>query len=363
MDEFLRFKKRGVLNMKRIKKWGLTFLAAALVLTTAACGGSTTSQSNSEGGESTTQPSNSADGETYEFKLAHITPTDHMWHKAAEKFKEELETRSDGRMKLEIYPASQLGTEADMVQQISAGSVDFGFITAAYMSSRSDAFTAWFAPYAFKDLESANAARDTEVAKKILGTLDDQGLTGLDYLFAGNRVMLFKDREVLKPEDMKGLRFRVTPSPPLQDFYKSLGASPESLPLPEVYAAVQTGVIDGMDMDLDATITNKYHEVTKYAAVTNHMVWPAVAMMNKETYGKMSDEDKEIIKEAINAAAEFAVTTRSAQEEEFKQTLSDTGMKVYEIDQELFAPYIKQFDEKYGPTNPLIQEFLDTFRK
>ncbi|MFD2443780.1 TRAP transporter substrate-binding protein [Bacillus sp. CGMCC 1.16607] len=343
--------------MKKIKKWGIAFLTTALLLATAACNQNTSSESSDS-----KDPKVEA-GKSYQFKLAHITPTDHMWHKAAEKFKEELNTRSDGRMKLEIYPASQLGTEADMVQQISAGSVDFGFITAAYLSSRAPAFTAWFAPYAFPDLESANAARDTEVAKKILGTLDDQGIHGLDYLFAGNRVMLFKDREVLKPEDMKGLRFRVTPSPPLQDFYKSLGASPESLPLPEVYAAIQTGVIDGMDMDLDATITNKYSEVAKYGAVTNHMVWPAVAMMNKDAYEKMSEEDQQIIDESIKAAAEFAVTTRSAQEEEFKKTLSDEGMKIYEIDKSLFDPYIKQFDEKYGPTDPLIQEFMDTFRK
>jgi tripartite ATP-independent transporter DctP family solute receptor len=340
----------------KIKKWGLGLLSAVLILSAAAC-----SDSNSSS-KTTTEPKTDK-GATYNFKLAHITPPDHMWHKAAEKFKEELDTRSSGRMKLEIYPASQLGTEADMVQQISAGSVDFGFITAAYTSSRAAAFTAWFAPYAFPDLESANAARDTEIAKKILGTLDDQGIKGLDYLFAGNRVMLFKDREVLKPEDMKGLKFRVTPSPPLQDFYKSLGASPESLPLPEVYAAIQTGVIDGMDMDLDATITNKYHEVAKYGAVTNHMVWPAVAMMNKAAYEKMSEEDQQIIDESIKAAANYAVTTRSGQEEEFKKTLSDAGMKIYEMDRALFAPYIKQFDEKYGASDPLIQEFLTTFRK
>ncbi|MBS8263991.1 C4-dicarboxylate ABC transporter substrate-binding protein [Mesobacillus boroniphilus] len=337
--------------MKKFKKIGLTLLIFVLILTTAACSSETDAKPKS------------GSGEKYSFKLAHITPTDHMWHKAAEKFKEELDKRSDGRMQVEIYPASQLGTEADMVQQISSGSVDFGFITAAYLSSRAPAFTAWFSPYAFKDLEAANAARDTEVAKKILGTLDGQGIKGLDYLFAGNRVMLFKDKEVKKPEDMKGLAFRVTPSPPLQDFYKSMGASPESLPLPEVYAAIQTGVIDGMDMDLDASITNKYHEVAKYGAVTNHMVWPAVALMNKDKYGKMSDDDKKIIDESIKAAAEYAVKTRSAQEEEFKKTLSDAGMKIYEIDQELFEPYIKQFDEKYGPTDPLIQEFIDTFRK
>ncbi|URM31493.1 TRAP transporter substrate-binding protein [Cytobacillus firmus] len=339
--------------MKKVKSMGLILIVSLLILATAACSGKGSSDTASK----------SSQGATYNFKLAHITPTDHMWHKAAEKFKEELETRSGGRMKLEIYPASQLGTEADMVQQISAGSVDFGFITAAYLSSRAEAFTAWFSPYAFKDLNEANEARDTEIAKKILTTMDDQGIKGLDYLFAGSRVMLFKDKEVLKPEDMKGLKFRVTPSPPLQEFYKSLGASPESLPLPEVYAAIQTGVIDGMDMDLDAAITNKYHEVVEYGAVTNHMVWPAVAMINKASYDKMPEEDQKIIDEAIKAAADYSAETRSKQEEDFKKTLSDEGMNIYEIDAALFQPYIKEFDKKFGQADPLIQEFLDTFRK
>ncbi|MFY0543889.1 TRAP transporter substrate-binding protein [Brevibacillus sp. H7] len=346
--------------MKKVKKWGVSLLAASLAIFMTACG----SGEVKTGGTST--PSTAPSGEakpSYTLKLAHITPPTHMWHLAAEKFKEELDKRSGGRMKLEIYPSSQLGTEADMVQQIGAGSVDFGFITAAYLSSRSPSFAAWFTPYAFKDLQAANEARKTEIAKKILGTLEQQGLVGLDYLFAGQRVMLFKDKEVLKPEDMAGLKLRVTPSPPLQDFYKSTGASTEGLPLPEVYSAVQTGVIDGMDMDLDATITNKYYEVVKYGAVTNHMVWPAVAMVSKVTFDKMPDEDKQIIREAIDAAANFSATTRAGQEEEFKKTLSDKGMKIYEIDPALFDPYKKQFDEKYGPTDPLIQEFIDTFRK
>jgi tripartite ATP-independent transporter DctP family solute receptor len=305
----------------------------------------------------------SAEGKAYKFKLAHITPPSHMWHQAAEKFKEELSKRSDGRIELEIYPSSQLGTEADMMQQIGAGSVDFGFITAAYTSSRSPSFAAWFAPYAFEDLEAAHKARESEPAKKILATLDQEGITGLDYLFAGQRVMLFKDKEVKKPEDMKGLKLRVTPSPPMQDFYKSMGASTEGLPLPEVYSAVQTGVIDGMDMDLDATITNKYYEVAKYGAVTNHMVWPAVAMVNKKTFEGMSEEDQKIVRDSLKAAADFAVETRSAQEEEFKKELADKGMEIYTIDKELFKPYIEAFDKKYGPTDPLIQEFIDSVRK
>lgn len=346
--------------MKKVKKWGASLLAVLMVLATAACSGG-----GGNTADSTANQSAAGNGSkpTYQFKLAHITPPTHTWHLAAEKFKEELDKRSGGRMKLEIYPSSQLGTEPDMVQQIAAGSVDFGLITAAYLSSRSPSFAAWFTPFAFPDLKSANEARQTEVAKKILGTLDEQGLVGLDYLFAGQRVMLFKDKEVLKPEDMKGLKLRVTPSPPLQDFYKSTGASTEGIPLPEVYSAVQTGVIDGMDMDLDATISNKYYEVVKYGAVTNHMVWPSVAVVGKETFDKMPDEDKQIVRDAIAAAADFAATSRAAKEEEYRKTLSDNGMKIYEIDPALFAPMMQEFDQKYGGTHPLIQEFIDTFRK
>ncbi|WP_404468337.1 TRAP transporter substrate-binding protein [Sutcliffiella horikoshii] len=335
--------------MKKVKQGIVMMIVMSMVLLLAACGGDETS-----GNES---------GKTYSFKLAHITPTNHMWHQAAEKFAEELESKSDGRMKVEIYPASQLGTEADMVQQIEAGSVDFGLITAAYMSSRSPSFAAWFMPYAFEDINAAHEARTSDVSKKILATLDEQGLIGLDYLFAGQRVMLFKDKEVTSPEDMAGLKLRVTPSPPMQDFYRSAGASPEGLPLPEVYAAVQTGVIDGMDMDLDAAITNKYYEVVKYGAVTNHMVWPSVAIVNKSTFEGMSEADQKIVRDALTVATDFAVNTRSGQEEEFRQTLSDNGMKIYDIPADAFADQIAEFDAKYKDSDPLIKEFIDTYRK
>jgi len=327
----------------------LSLIIAAILLLTTACGGS--NEKAAEEAEA-----------TYTFKLAHIAPPDHSFNDAAEKFKEELEVRSEGRMTLQIYPAGQLGNEADMVQQIQSGSVDFGIITAAYLSSRAVAFSAWFAPYLFDDYIDVNEARKTDVSKKMLATLDEQGLTGLDYHFSGHRVMLFKDKKATSPQDMQGLKLRVTPSPTLQDWYKSLGISPESLSLPDVYQAVQTGVIDGMDMDLDVTINNKYYEVVKYAAVTNHMVWPGVAITNKSNLEKMPVKDQEIVLSAISAAVDSATLKRAGQEEEFKQILTDAGLELYEIDQAVFKQQIDEFDQKYGTMDPLILEFINTFR-
>ncbi|MBD8006566.1 TRAP transporter substrate-binding protein [Bacillus norwichensis] len=339
--------------MKNYKIRLLSMLIVVLMFLSACGSGDSekASSSSGEGGE-----------KTYKFKLGHIAPSDHIWNEAAEKLAEELEERSNGRMKMELYPGGQLGSDSDMVQQLEAGSLDFAFITNAFLTSKSDAFSAWFAPYLFNSYEEALEASKSDQAKKILATLDDQGLKALDYFFSGNRTMMFREK-VETPKDMDGLSLRVTPSPALEDWYRSLGISPESISLPDVYQSAQTGVIDGMDMDLDAAITSNYNEVTGYGALTNHMVWPSVMIINKALYDEMSDGDKKIVEESMAAASEFATMKRASQEDEFIKTLKERGMDIYEIDPALFEKYTKEFDEKYKAKDPLISEFIDTFRK
>lgn len=339
-------------------KFRMFILSIIAVLVLSACG------SGDGGSEEASGSSSDGDGgeQTYEFKLGHIAPPDHIWNEAAQKLAEELEDRSDGRMKMELYPGGQLGSDSDMVQQLETGSLQFAFITNAFLTSKSDAFSAWFAPYLFDSYEETLEASNSDVAKKILATLDDQGIKAMDYFFSGNRTMMFREK-VETPKDMNGLALRVTPSPALEDWYRSLGVSPESISLPDVYQSAQTGVIDGMDMDLDAAVTSNYNEVTGYGAVTNHMVWPSVMIINKELYEGMPEEDQKIVEESMAAASEFATMKRASQEDEFKKTLEERGMELYEIDPALFEKYTKEFDEKYKAMDPLIAEFIDTFRK
>lgn len=93
-------------------------------------------------------------------------------------------------MSVEIYPASQLGSEADMVQQVEAGSVDMAMITAAYLTSRTPEMAAWFAPYLFETLEEANTAAQSDLGQQVLKKVEGTGLKGLTYLFAGQRTMV-----------------------------------------------------------------------------------------------------------------------------------------------------------------------------
>src|SRR5699024_849844 len=349
--------------MRFIRNFLFVFMLFGILLLVA-CGDSEDSNADTDGATESGDSTNSVktgDGETYEFKLGHIAPPDHIWNQAAENLAEELEERSDGRMTMELYPGGQLGSDADMVQQLESGSLDFVFITNAFLTSKSDAFSAWFAPYLFDSYEAALAASDTEIAKEILATLDEDGVKALDYFFSGHRTMMFSEK-VETPEDIKGLTLRVTPSPALEDWYRSLGASPESISLPDVYQAAQTGVIDGMEMDLDAAITSNFNEVTGYGALTNHMVWPAVMVTNKSQFEGMSEEDQKIIEEAMAATSAYATKKRASQEEEFIKTLEDRGMELYEIDQSLFEPYMDKFDKEYKSKDPLIEEFINEFR-
>ncbi|AXF56970.1 TRAP transporter substrate-binding protein [Salicibibacter kimchii] len=353
--------------MKKYKSLFYTMTLAGLMSVMAACGGSD-EEAGSEVDEEATADEASDEGSEPDqdaeevFSLTLITEESHMWHQAALVFQEELEERSDGRFSLETYPAGQLGSEADMLQQIESGSIDFGFITAAEVSSREEAFSAWLAPYLFETIEEAHEARQSEEAIDILDTLEGSNMLGLDYLFAGQRMMLFADEEVTGAEDMSGLTLRVTPSPAMLHFYNSAGASTEGMPLTEVYSAVQQGVIDGMDMDLDATITNNFAEVVDYGAVTNHMVWPSVAIVSEQTMEGLSEEDQQIVQDSLEVAADYSAETRAAQEEEFIEELEDQGMEMYEIDQEAFEDQIEDFDEEFAPQDPLIESFINAHR-
>lgn len=333
------------------------FLALVGMFVLAACGNGETEES----AEADTESSDGGEAETYEFRLGHIAPDDHIWNEGAKKLAEELEERSDGRMTMELYPGGQLGNDADMIQQIQSGSLDFGLITNAHLTTESDAFSAWFAPFLFDSYEAALEASNTELGEEILATLDGQGVKAMDYMFSGHRTMMFSEK-IETPEDIAGLTLRVTPSPALEDWYRMLGASPESIPLPDVYQSAQTGVIDGMEMDLDAAVTSNFNEVTGYGAMTNHMVWPSVMVMNEDLYGNMSEEDQKIVVESMAAASEYGTMERAGMEQEYIDTLTERGMELYEMEDGAFDSYIEEFDEKYRALDPLIDEFIGEFR-
>ncbi len=343
----------GVFGMKKFLQQFLMLTFVVVIL--AACGGN----SASEGEKVTTSGAGeSEESKQYTFKLGHEAQETHVKYATAEKFKEELETRSEGRMKVDIFPANQLGNEKDIVQQLETGTLDFGIISNGTMSSRSESMNGWFMPFLFTNLEDANEARKTDAAAKMLEELQAQNLIGFDVFFAGNRHLLTKS-EVGSIDDLQGLKIRIPGSPVFEEFWNKVGAGATPMPLPEVYTSLQTGVIEAVDVDLDALLSQKYYESAKYLTLTNHITFPEVVLGSKQVFDSLSPDDQQIVKDAWSAAVEWGVQEGIKLENSRVDEIKENGVTVTELEStEDFETIANEIYEKYS-SNETIKAFIE----
>lgn len=304
-----------------------------------------------------------AEGETYLFKYGHISSDENVWHTQAEKFAEELERLSDGRMEVEFFPMGQLGNENDMLQQLETGTLDFAVITTAQLSNRSDDLNAWAMPFMFDSVDAAIEMSQSEQAIELLEGLQEQSLIGLSYNFVGNRHILMRDTPIESPEDLQGKKIRVTGGPAVQDFWNAVDASPEAMPLPEVYTSLQTGVIDGIDIDLGAILEQKLYEVADYLTLTNHYSFAGIDVMSATVYDSLSPEDQEIIKEAAKIAEEWGAEDTIAAEARHLEELEEAGLTINDFPYtDNFISIQEEIFDKYSD-NEITKAFIDEFNK
>lgn len=249
----------------------------------------------------------------------------------ARAFKQEVETRTGGRVTVELFPNRALGDERAMIDGMRLGTVDAGIITNAVIAQIEPAFQISDMPFLFKDETQAQAVFDGSVGKNLAQKLEGRGVIALGYMEGGFRQMINNVRPVRAPEDTKGVKFRVLQSPIYIGMFNALGGTAVPIAWGETFTAVQTGAVDGLEIPVAVIDQNKYFEITKFLSMTNHIYSMIGLLISKRSLDRIPAD----LRPAISAAAAAATAAqRKASGENAKAlvaTLQTKGMQVNNI--------------------------------
>ena len=215
-------------------------------------------------------------------KFSHVVATDTPKGQAAERFKQLAEKATNGRVKVEVYPNSQLYKDKEELEALQLGAVQMLAPSLAKFGPLGvKEFEAFDLPYIFPSKTALYNVTEGEIGKGLLKKLESKGITGLAFWDNGFKVMS-ANKPLHVPADFKGLKMRIQSSKVLDAQMRALGANPQVLAFSEVYQALQTGVVDGTENPPSNMYTQKMHEVQKYVTVSNHGYLGYAVIVNKK---------------------------------------------------------------------------------
>jgi tripartite ATP-independent transporter DctP family solute receptor len=294
--------------------------------------------------------------ESERFRMGLPTPPTHVWTLEANAFAAALEERSGGELSVVVFPAGQLGNDAQMLQQLQTGALDMAFMPIAEITNRLSEFGAVYAPYLAADVESAARLLNSAEATALLEQLPERiGVVGVGYALGGMRQIVSRNA-VETADDISGLKLRVTPLAPIQDFYELLGAAPIPLPIGSVYDALANGQIDAIDMDLENTWKQRYYELGETVILSNHMMFPMVGLVSAVKWCTLDAATRQLIGDTMAEHFERIVATYIEAEAEYERELRAAGIEVLEVGPEFFGPVLEQWEARWLDQAPVLED-------
>ncbi|PHV33446.1 TRAP transporter substrate-binding protein [Janthinobacterium rivuli] len=238
-------------------------------------------------------------------KFSHVVATDTPKGQAAERFKQLAEKATNGKVKVELYPNSQLYKDKEELEALQLGAVQMLAPSLAKFGPLGvKEFEAFDLPYIFPTKTALYNVTEGEIGKSLLKKLEPKGITGLAYWDNGFKVMS-ANKPLHSPADFKGLKMRIQSSKVLDAQMRALGANPQVLAFSEVYQALQTGVVDGTENPPSNMYTQKMHEVQKHVTVSNHGYLGYAVIVNKKFWDGLPPDIRGQLEKAMREATTF----------------------------------------------------------
>ena len=252
-------------------------------------------------------------------KFSHVVAPDTPKGKAAEKFKQMVEERSKGAMKVEVYPNSQLYKDREELEALQLGAVQMlAPSMAKFGPLGAREFELFDLPFIFPNKETLYRTMDGVVGKRLFNKLETKGIIGLAYWDNGFKQMS-ANKPMHKVADFNGLKMRIQSSKVLDAQMKALGAMPQVMAFSEVYTALQQGVVDGTENPLSNIYTQKMHEVQKHMTLSDHGYLGYAVITNKKFWDGLTADQRSLISQAMKEAT---VYERSIAEQEGEDALA-----------------------------------------
>lgn len=280
-------------------------------------------------------------------KLAHGLDESHPVHKAMVFMGEELEKKSEGTLKIHVYPNQQLGSERQCLELLQIGSLGMTKVSAAVMENFSPNMKVFGLPYLFKDREQTFRVLDGSIGKELLDGGEKYWLKGLGYYDAGSRSFYTVKAPVEKPDDLKGLKIRVMESVTAMNMIKSMGGAPTPISSGELYTALQQGVVDGAENNPPTFYLTRDYEVCKYFSLDEHTTIPDVLIMSTHLWNSLNDKEQGWVQEAADASVQYQRKLWAIAEEEALAAVEKAGVTISRPDKEPFMEKVTSVYDAY----------------
>jgi len=269
-------------------------------------------------------------------KWAHVYETSEPYHTQALWAAGEIKKQTSGRYEIEVFPASQLGNENQINEGLGLGTVDIIYTGVAFAGSTYKPLSMTNAPYVLRDFDHWKAYRDSPLFQELAKGYDDKTRNKIVALTYYGQRHVTANKEIKKPEDMKGMKLRVPPAPLFLMFTKSVGANATPIAFSEVYLALQQKTVDGQENPLPTIMAKKFYEVQSHIMLTGHITESLVTVVGGHVWSKMSDADKKVVSDVLRQAAAKATDEIRASEQKLADEFRKLGKQVVEVDRAAF---------------------------
>jgi len=237
------------------------------------------------------------------YKYANNLPDGHPMNVRAREMAAAIKDQTGGRFEMQIFPSSQLGSDTDTLSQIRSGGVEFFTLSGLILSTLVPAASINGLGFAFPSYDAVWRAMDGDLGAYVRGQIAKSGLIAMEKIWDnGFRQTTTSTKPIVTPDDFKGMKLRVPPSPLWTSMFKALDAAPASINFNEVYSALQTKIVDGQENPLAIISTAKLYEVQKYCSLTNHMWDGFWFLANQRAWQALPEDVRGIVARNINTA-------------------------------------------------------------